>query len=162
MADVGIKISTPGIDSRKANKSQLLMSSSSPFLKLDTQSQTSFQTVLLLFNNDPPEPVYPTIYSLTVVYKFAHGFKYTPRVWSLFQVVTPPIGTHFTQSYFQDVGVIGAHTADDEVEMYISADSTYVYINVNKFNDGLGDPNNLIGTLIKFTIFTFVDDLSGT
>lgn len=105
MADAGMKMSLPGVDVRTANKGQLSLSSGSPMLKLDTQSKTSFVTVLLLFNNDPPEGV-----TGTVVYTQAHGLTYTPRVWSLFQVQTPPIGAAFYQAYFQDSGEIGSHT----------------------------------------------------
>lgn len=157
----GIAISTPNVNVNGAKTNQLLLSSKYPFIKLDTQSSISFQTINLSIYQDPPEPVLPATDTITNVYKFEHGLKYTPKIWSLFQVVVPPT-THFYQPYFQEGGVIAAQTAYDGASMYYTADAQYVYIWIDKFNDGTGSPNNLIGTVIKITLFTFVDDFSTT
>ena len=75
----------------------------------------------------------------------------------MFQVVVPPVGTHFYQAYFHEAGIIGATTAFDSAAMFYTADSTNVYIQVDKYYDG-GSANNIIGTSVKITLFTFIDD----
>lgn len=159
MADIGIKISSPNVDARDASNNELLLSSKYPYLKLDTQSTTSFQTVTLLFNNDPPEPG-GTGTKTTTVYSFAHNLGYTPRVWALFQTVITPTGAAFHQDYFQDAGIIDQQTVNDQAALYITSDSTNISIKVDKSNFGGGSPNNLIGSSFKFTIFTFIDDIT--
>jgi len=157
----GLKISVPGVEVNNAKNNQLVLNSKYPFIKLDTQSTVAFQTINLVFFKDTPEPVGPSwLDTYTTVYQFKHGLNYTPKVWALFQVVTPPVGTHFYQAYFHEAGVIGAHTVDDEVSMYYTVDNQNVNIVVDKFNDGLGNANNLIGTVMKITMFVFVDDFT--
>lgn len=161
MADsYGIVITAPGTDVTGAPTAQVIMDTSKPFLKIDTQTTTGFQTLTLLITTDPPEPVGPATDAYTVVYKFAHGYKYIPSVETLFFVTNPPPGATFTQTYFQDSGQIGAHTVDDAVFLYAVTDATYVYFVIDKFNDqsGLGQANLLTGTNINITTHVFVDD----
>jgi len=157
----GISISSAGTNVSTAKTSQLLLSSKYPFIKLDTQSSLAFQTINLIFFNDPPEPVGPSWNdTITTVYQFAHGLSYTPKIWALYKVVTPPLGATFYQKYFQESGLIGAHTADDSVSMYYTVDSQNVYFKVDKQNDGLGSANPLQGTVIQISVLVFVDDFS--
>lgn len=160
MADYGIVITAPGTDVSGAPTSQVVMDTSKPFLKIDTQTATGFQTLTLLITTNPPEPVNPATDTYTVVYKFAHGYKYVPSVETLFNIISPPPGAVFSQTYFQDSGIIGAHTASDAASLYVVTDATYVYFIIDKFNDqsGIGQANLLTGTTINITTHVFVDD----
>jgi hypothetical protein len=155
----GIEITAPNVSATSASTSQLIMSSKYPFIKLDTQSSKSFQTIFLYFNNDPPEPSGVGTQT-TIVYSFAHGLTYTPRVWAEFITIAQPALTHFNQTYFQDLGVIAAQTIDDLVTMYITADSTNVYIKVDKSNFGGGSPNSLAASSFQISIYQFIDDFN--
>lgn len=155
----GIKISTPNTDVNSSDASQLLMSSSYPFLKIDTQSDVAYQTLLLLFSNDPPAAAFGTTQT-TGVYSFAHGYKYVPKVWALFTTVVQATSPETPQQYFLDNGLIAQQLpGQDATYMYIGADSTNVYIYVAKSDFGGGN-SNLIGASYKITTFTFVDDLT--
>jgi len=158
MSDYGINISAPNINVNTANNSQLLLTSKYPFDKLDTQTNTSFQTIFLLFNTDTPEPDTGT--TNTTVYSFAHGYIYVPKVWALFQTVANAPLTNFYQAYFQDTGIIATKTVHDQATMFIAADSTNVNIVVSKYNDGSGSSNLIKGASFNITIFTFVDDFN--
>lgn len=155
-----MKISTPGVNVANASTSQLILNSNYPFIKLDTQSTTSFLTINLVLLKDTPEPTAPATDAITTVYQFAHGLNYAPKIWALFQVTIPPVGTHFYQPYFQEAGVIGGTTVDDLVTMFYSADNQNIYIKVDKYNDGVGSANNIIGATFKITLLTFIDDFT--
>jgi len=156
----GIVISAPGTDVAGAPTSKVLMDTSKPFLKIDTQTTTGFQTITLIITTDPPEPVSPATDRYTIVYQFAHGYKYVPSVETLFYVTTAPPGATYSQTYFQDWGIVGAHTADDAAYLYAVADATNVYFIVDKFNDqsGLGSANLLTGTNVNISVHVFADD----
>jgi hypothetical protein len=157
--DFGIIITAPGVAVRDAKPNQVLMNTSHPFIKIDTQTKTGFQTILLLITTDPPEPVGPATDTYTVVYQFAHGYKYAPAVETLFNVTSPPPGSVGTQSFFLDSGIIGAHTAFDSVQLYAVTDATYVYFVVHKYNDGVfGMANLLTGTVVQISTHVFVED----
>lgn len=159
MSDFGIIITQPGQSVTNAPTNKILMNTSNPFIKLDTQNPQAFQTITLIITTDPPEPSGAATDAYTVLYKFKHGYKYVPSVEALFYVTTPPPGATFTQTYFQDFGQIGAHTFLDAVFLYAAADATYVYIICDKYNAGGGSANLLTGTNVTITTHTFVDDL---
>lgn len=157
--DFGILITQPGVDVVNATTAQVVMNTSNPFIKIDTQTTTGFQTIKLLITNDPPEPVGPATDSYTVVYQFAHGYKYTPCLETLFFIQSPPPATSFSQTYFQDSGILGQHTAFDFAQLYAVTDATNVYFIVHKNNDHvLGSPNLLTGTTVLMTQHVFVED----
>lgn len=154
----GILISQPGSDiTSDIPDSKVLMNTSNPFLKLDTQVKTSFQTITLLITTNPPEPVSGHTY--TIVYQFAHGYKYIPAVEFLFFVSSPPPATVFTQLYYLDSIVLKSTTVNDYAALYATVDATNVYFIVDKFNSGSGSANLLSGTNIEITSHVFVDDV---
>lgn len=159
MDDYGIKTSIPGSDAIVATGTLLNFSSANPFIKIDTQTSTGFQTITLLITTDPPEPVFPVLNTFTTVYQFKHGYSYTPSLETLFFVQSAPPGTHFTQTFFLDAGQIAAQTADDGVILYAIADKTNVYFVVGKYNDGTGSANLLTGTTVQITVHVFVEDI---
>lgn len=157
----GIAISVPGVSVVNAKPSQLLLSSSNPFLKIDTQNPIGFQTFTLIINTDPPEPPSSGGSTYTTIYKFKHGYTYIPAVEMLCYVESPPPGTSAgaVMTYFMDWGQIGAHTYLDGVYFYAIADTTYVYLIIQKYNGGGGSTNLLTGTNLQVTVHTFVDDI---
>lgn len=155
-----LKVSPPGVDVKTAADKQLVINGSYPFLKLDTQNPVSFQTIVFTFNTDPPEPSGGNTTQNTTVYTIPHGYSYTPAFWSLVQTLVPPTGTHLSQTYFQSAGIIAAQTVDDSAGFLIEADSRNIYFIVQKFNDGAGSPNNLVGCVLRIRLYVFVDDLT--
>lgn len=159
--DFGIFITQPGTAVAGAPTSKVVMNTTNPFIKIDTQTTTGFQTILLLITTDPPEPVGPATDTYTTVYFFAHGYKkYIPDVEVLFNVTNAPPGAVFSQTYFQDSGILGAHTAFDFASLYAVTDATNVYFIVHKFKGGGGSSNLLTGTTVQITPHVFVDDTS--
>jgi hypothetical protein len=157
--DYGILITQPGADVVGASPNQVVLNTSNPFIKIDTQNKAGFQTITLLITTDPPEPVFPVQTRYTVLYKFKHGYTYIPSLETLFYVRTNPPGSHLTMQYFLDNGVIAAQTVDDQVGLYAVADNQWVYIICAKFNDGNGSANLLTGTNIDITTHVFVEDI---
>lgn len=156
--DFGIKISAPGVSVHDATASQILLNTSNPFIMLDTQNPKAFQKINLIITTDPPEPS-GAGNTYTTVAQFAHGYKYTPSVETLFYVTSPPPGTTFCQTYFQDWGQIAAQTILDGVFLYTLADAANVYFIVNKYNAGGGSANLLTGTNITIGVHVFVQDV---
>lgn len=164
--DYGIRISKDGSDADAlgnvfADRQSLLMNMRDPMAKLDTTNPVSFQNISLTFNTDPPEPTGAGEEKETVVYQFAHGYTYSPTVWTLAQVTQRPTtpGT-FYQNFFQTVGVIKSTTAADFAALQMRNDNQYVYISVRKgYNAGLGGtPQNIVGCKILIRIYVFVED----
>jgi hypothetical protein len=155
--DFGIIISQPGTAVSGAATNQIIMNTSNPFIKLDTQNPKAFQSIFLLITTDPPEPVGPATNTYTTVCSFAHGYKYIPSIETLFNVTVSPPGTTFLQTYFLDNGQIGGMTINDGAFLYAIADSTKVYFIVNKFKGAGGSSNLLTGTTIAITPHVFVD-----
>jgi hypothetical protein len=159
MSDFKFQISEPGVAVSGAKASQITFDANNPFIKIDTQNTAGFDTIELIITNDPPEPSGGATDAYTVLYKFKHGYAYTPSVETLFYVTSPPPGTHFTQTYFQDFGQIAGQTFGDGAFLYARADKTYVYIVCDKYNAGIGSPNLLSGTNIQITTHVFVEDV---
>lgn len=160
----GIKITAPGTNVNFASGQDVVFNSKNPLLKIDSQNTKGFQTVNLTIVNDPPEPTAPSYTdTYTVVYKFAHGYTYTPSVETLYVLITPTGGAYsFHQDYFLDFGIIASSAYDNFAAIYTVVDSTNVYYVVWKQNGGSGGTNTLSGAYLKITSHVFVDDLSGT
>lgn len=159
MSDYGILITQPGVGTTDAADNEVMLNTSYPMFKLDTQNDGSFHTVLLTLVHDPPEPSGAgTTY--TVVYKYKHGLSYRPTIETLFQITVPPPGTSFSTPYYLDFTVLARQTSDDEAYMYAVADDTWVYYIVGKFNDGGGSANLLTGTTIVITTHAFLDGVN--
>lgn len=159
--DFGILITQPGGDATNPAANQVVLNTDNPFIKIDTQNKAGFQTILLLITNDPPEPVAPATDAYTVVYKFKHGYTYVPSLETIFNVVTLPPSGSGTQLYFQDSGLLCAHTFDDSAYIYAVADNAWVYFIVHKNNgqSGIGRPNLLTGVSINITTHVFVESV---
>jgi hypothetical protein len=157
MSDFGIKVSAPGSSANTGNN--LLLTTKYANIKIDSQNPAGFQTITLLITNDTPEPTLPPYATYTVLYKFKHGYTYIPSLETLFILITPPPTAALYSSYFMDYGQIDAHSADDAVYLYAVADATWVYIVVEKYNDGAGSANLLTGTNVKITTHVFVEDV---
>lgn len=158
--DFGVLITKPGVSTIGATPNKTFMNTTKPFIKIDTQVATSFQTITLLITTDPPEPVGPATHRYTVVHKFKHGYPYIPALEVLFNVTSPPPGTNYTDKYFQDITVLAAKTVDDYAALYSCIDATYVYFIIDKFNDGVGSANLLTGTNVQITTHVFVEDVA--
>lgn len=156
--DVGIFITEPGTDIAGAPKNKTLMNTSTPFIKLDTQNPAAFQTLTFIFTNDPPEPASGHRY--TQIYKFKHGYTYVPSVEVLYYATNSPPLAGYTEVYGQDNITLSQVTAFDYAILYASADATWVYFYIDKFNNGgLGAANVLTGANIDCTIHVFVEDI---
>ena len=160
MSDFGILISQPGVSVSNAGAGQLLLNTNEPFIKIDTQNPAGFKSVLLIITTNPPEPVNPATDSYTTLYQFAHGYKYTPSLESLFFVTSPPPSPNNlgTQTYFQDSGQIGGSSISDSAYLYAVADATNVYVICHKQSfDYAG--TLLTGTNVQITHHVFVEDI---
>lgn len=160
--DYGINISPPNTNAQTTSPSGLLLNSSYPFYKIDTQNKNGFRTTFINFLTDPPEPaVGSTAYKFTVVYFYPHNYKYITAIQALFYAKVPPTGTAFTQNYFFDSGTIAAHTAFDGVDFFCYADATNIYFVIRKYRDTAsgGLANNLSGAFYQITVYNPVEDV---
>lgn len=157
--DYGILITAPGTDVSGAPTNLTTLNTSNPFIKIDTQNPAGFKTILLLITTDPPEPVFPVTHRYTTLHFFAHGYTYKPSLEALFYVQNFAPGLVGGQTYFQDNGFLGGHTVDDGAYLYAVADTTNVYIIMDKYNDGAGLANVMTGTTVQITTHVFVEDI---
>lgn len=81
-------VSTTGRDVQVASGPEQLLNMKYPFTKLDTTKTVSFQTLSILFNNDPPQPS-ALSYTSTLIYSFPHPYTYVPSVWMQWQNPSP-------------------------------------------------------------------------
>jgi hypothetical protein len=78
----------------------------SPYTKLDTQNIVSFQTISILFNSEPPQPVNSApFYTNTLLYQFKHGYNYISAPWMSWQNSSPtfastPVSGSSASSYY--------------------------------------------------------------
>lgn len=86
----GFSVTSSGTSVQQATGPNVLLSMNNPFTKLDVTNPVSFQTISLLFNHEPPQPVAPTpLFTDTLVYQFKHGYDYVPAIWLMWQNPTP-------------------------------------------------------------------------
>ena len=163
MSDL-ISVTSNGVDIKNASTKDILLSSQYPLMKLDQANQNSFQNVSLFFNNEPPDPA-PSNSNSTLVYKFSHGYSYTPSVWAFCEAVGVTIHGTFQTTYFNDSGLIGGSNTGVNVSyttITTGVDSTYYYVYVNKFINSTGTTAHIAGATLNFRFYVFADDLSGT
>lgn len=90
MANGPLTVVTPGSNIQNPSLSDLVLDSSIPFTKLDTTTNTSFQTISVLFSNEPAQPpLAAPNYSITEIYQFPHGYNYIPSIWLMWQNSSP-------------------------------------------------------------------------
>lgn len=84
-----ITVVQSGSNVQSATGTEILLNSKIPFTKLDTTNIISFQTISILFNNEPPQPVGLGGYTQTLIYQFSHGYSYIPSIWMMWQNDSP-------------------------------------------------------------------------
>lgn len=65
-----------------------LLSIENPLTKLDTTNKISFETISILFNNEPPQPA-ANSFTNTIIHTEAHGYNYIPSIWMNWQNPAP-------------------------------------------------------------------------
>jgi hypothetical protein len=151
--DFGIIISQSGTAVNGAAANQIIMNTSNPFIKLDTQNPQAFQTITLLIVTDPPNAPSAFVDSYTVLYKFKHTYTYIPSLETLFYLVSPPPSALGYQTYAQDTIFLGGPDLTGSATVYAIADTTWIYIICDK----TGVATLLTGTTIAITPHVFVD-----
>lgn len=159
-----LTISSNNVDVRTATGSQVTFSTSYPFGKLDKTNPVSFQNISLLFNHEPPTPNGTSVFSqTTLVYQFAHGYKYVPSVWFLMQNPTN-VGIGLEPNYQQEGGIIIATNEGNftAAVMTINVDATNVYFYVTKTYTSGDTLPNIQGFTLNIRVYVFAGDLTGT
>jgi hypothetical protein len=163
-----LTVSSNNVDIRSASGPQVTFSTQYPFGKLDKTNNVSFQNISILFKNEPPNPAGTpgnTGPIKTLVYSFAHGYKYVPSTWFLMQNPSN-VGVGLEPAYQQEGGII---IATDEANftgaiMQILVDQTNVNLYVWKYYDSTNSPAlpNIQGFSLNIRIYVFAGDLTGT
>lgn len=100
-----ITVVKAGTKVNSASGTDILLNSKYPFTKLDTANLISFQTISILFSNEPPQPTFANEYTQTLLYSFPHGYDYIPSIWMTWQndspefPAAPPLGSATTSYY---------------------------------------------------------------
>ena len=166
-----MSISANGVDVKGATGADLIFSDKYPFAKLDKTNNVSFQTINLLFNNEPPNPsggggdIGP---KTTLVYQFPHGYNYVPSTWFLMQNPSQT-GLGLQPLYQQEGGIILATNEGffAAAIFRMQADNKNVYFYVDKYYDGSGGGAsgplpNIRGFSLVIRVYVFAGDLTGT
>ena len=124
-------VAANGQSVQTATGPQSLLTASKPLSKLDTTNIVSFQTISILFNNEPPQPTTSVPITDTLLYQFAHGYTYIPDVWMIWQnpapayPASPPAGgTATTFNAFGDETASG-NIISSATQLSIYADVAY-------------------------------------
>lgn len=164
MADFGITVSSNNVSTTNANTPQQVLTSKYPLAKIDRTKQTSFQNIHIFFANEPPAPAVGdlTTTTVTLLYRFAHGYTYTPSIWTFYRAVGVT-GSFIVGgiTYFMDSGVIGGNnTGVNSPYAYIDTivDSTYVSIYLYKYT-GVGPQIFVAGSGLNIRSYVFAEDL---
>lgn len=161
-----ISVSAPGVSLIGVAAKDITFSTRYPFHKLDSTNMNSFEIISVFFNTEPPDPVMPTstaTFSNTLVYKYAHGYTYTPSTWFLLSLdnFATTIGSEGAM-----ILTIGQIPGSTNAIFNIQVDSTYVYFYVAKtwgYVFGTPDPNppHIIGFTVSVRAYIFVNDILG-
>lgn len=157
--DYGVVISGPGNSVNGAKIGQLVMNTSNPFLKIDTQNPVGFQTINLLITTDPPAPALGGN-SFVILHKFEHEYDYAPGTEMLCFVQSAPPSSVDNMAYFQDWGIVGQNSDQAAGIVYCISDAEWVYIMCKK-QSGFTSPNILLtGTNLLISIHVFVENVN--
>lgn len=159
-----ISASAPQTSLTTATGQHITFNTQYPFAKLDSTNNSSFEIITLLFNTEPPNPSVSVGNSgsvETLVYKYPHGYTYTPSSWFLISL------NNFTSVLGSEGSwIVGAATglSPAAAQFNIKVDSTNVNFYVNKFwsNDGITPPPTIQGFFVTVRAYIFVEDLTGT
>jgi hypothetical protein len=165
MADNGpISVSAPGKTLVGASSSDITFSTRYPFHKLDSTNNVSFQIITVFFNSDTPTPAAGaglTASNRTLVYQYAHGYKYEPSSWFLVSLdnFTTILGS---EGSWLIGNASGASTAIAKFEVDIDATNVNFYIFKQWTNDGATPAPSVLGYFLTVRSYIFVEDLTGT
>lgn len=137
-------VSASGSSVQEATGPQQLLSMNNPFTKLDTTNQSSFQTIQLLFNSEPPQPPSGSpFYSNTLVYQFPHPYNYVPATWLSWQNNSPafpgdPGSGNSNMVLFPNGDDSAGVNAYDAIELGQIDISNTTLVALEQYNDGGG------------------------
>lgn len=154
-----LSVSQTGVDVRTATGDELIFSSQYPFAKLDKTNTVSFQNFTILFNKEPPNPS-GSGSKTTLLYQFAHGYKYVPSTWFLMQHVDGGY-TSANPIYQQEGGVITQTNPATYAIFTMNVDTQNCYFYITKFSDGTHNVT-VQGIFLNIRVYVFAGDLSGT
>jgi len=161
MGEFGIKIVDDVTDVSSATTVQTLLSSKYELMKLDRNNNVSFQNIRIFFANEPPAPDALNT-TVTLLYKFEHGYKYTPAIWSYCKADGVTVGGVTGTVYFTDNGTVGGSTTSagaSYATVQTGADETYCYIYITKFTGVSGVPIYMAGSALNFRFYVFAQDV---
>lgn len=161
-SDFGMKVSRNGVDAKVATGNDLILTSQYPLAKIDSTKKASFQNIRIQFNNNIP------LQTPTIVYQFAHGYNYTPTVWSLCQIfgIASPYKTGW--NYLTDDGPMlvmnGSFGPVYAVTFWTEVDATNVYFYLYRWYDQtiVESPNinvTIAGMSLRIRTYVFAEDI---
>ena len=158
MSDFGITVVGNGKNASGAQIQDVLLTTKYPLSKIDRTNPVSFSNIHVVFTSNPP--IGPTL-----IYRFAHGYKYIPSDWSMIQVnATAP----YVPGYVIGNGALLAipgNLPGTYATIYVEADDTYINYYVNRMYatyDIGGGPVavTLAGVSIRIRTYVFVQDVN--
>ena len=155
MGNFGIKVTGDSTNINEAGIEQTLLNSKDPLMKLDRANSVSFQNIRIFFANEPPVPAANTT-TTTLLYKFKHGYDYTPAIWSYCRF------DGAITTYFVDSGTIAGTTTGigtSYAQIFTGADSAYCYIYIFKYTGPLAAPVYVAGSALNFRFYVFAQDV---
>lgn len=158
-----IAVSAPGSTLVNASGVGVTFNTRYPFDKLDSTLNESFQIITVFMAVDTPTPDGSIVkYNRTLIYSFAHGYKYVPAPWFLVSL------NNFSSTTIGTEGVVlTVNNPDPTVSsgiLVINVDSTNVNIYIDKYYNSsvIGAvPPVTIGLFISIRSYIFVNDLAG-
>lgn len=153
MSDYGMKTSKKGESALSTDYANILMSTRFPFAKIDQTMSNSFRTTHLTFLNNTANGVN------TEIYRFAHGYDYTPQMWGLWEITWGP-GVPSSWYTFNGYGTVSSSTGMPYAYVSYGIDDTYVYLYAGWYDPFGLSPVDLTGTTLTLTTYIFADDLS--
>ncbi len=159
-----ISASAPGTSLLTASGAQITFNTRYPFAKLDSTNQNSFEVITVFFTTEPPNPAVGVGNSgslETFIYKYPHGYTYTPSTWFLISL------DNFTSVKGSEGSwIVGAATglSPANAQFNIKVDSTNVNFYINKYwsNDGITPAPSVIGFFVSIRAYIFAGDLAAT
>jgi hypothetical protein len=164
MADNGpISVSAPGKTLVGASSSDVTFSTRFPFHKLDSTNPVGFQVLTVFFNSDTPTPPAAsghTATNKTLVYQYAHGYKYVSSSWFLISLdnFSTVLGSEGSWIVGNASGI-----SPGIAQFVIEVDATNVtfYVTKSWTNDGVTAAPSVLGFFVTVRAYIFVEGLAG-
>ena len=158
-----ISVASAGNTLEGTNIKNLTFSTRYPFAKIDSTSTASFQMINIFFSVDTPNPDGTIVkQNSTLVYQFAHGYKYIPSTW--FLVSLDGFNTVLGSEGCYIVGGGGIPYLGSAF-LSVQVDATNVYFYVYKQYDSslpFSAAPTVLGLTTTIRCYVFINDLSGT